>query len=301
MWSPKSSGQVKSPSKSSPVPNSPLPTNPPAKKPSIWLKDDDYLRCHQAFRRASNEFAAIQNWAATSGILTFPQAVRPRVLSVGCGAGEMDLAWMQHLIQKHVAFDYVGIDPNGRSLGAFLAQAPSCKEGQSHLLSAVQGRFEDFPPAQPFHLVVFMHSLYHFADRPAALRHALSHLVPGGRLLIVMSDDDGLPRYKSAVYAQVEMPAQSQATPGSDLRLALRALAAQANIHTITSQIDTTHCLDSGDPEGEALLDFFFLCRTSFLGEEQRKVMLRELPQHCCKLGDRWVMEQPILLAEVTA
>jgi hypothetical protein len=151
----------------------------------------------------------------------------------------------------------------------------------------------------PFDRIIMMHSLYHFSDRSAIVRKALSELAPQGRLMICITDDDGLAAYKSAVYQRTEMPAQSQTNPGRDLRTILTHLDVPVSYTTTVAQTDVTECLKQ-TPDGISLLDFFFLCRFEALPPEQQAILVDELPRHCREENGRLILHQTILFAELT-
>ncbi|MBP7948497.1 MAG: class I SAM-dependent methyltransferase [Verrucomicrobiales bacterium] len=272
-----------------------------SKKPGLWLKEEDYLLSHRAFRRASDEREVIQRWMEHSPWLQFTGDEQPRILSIGCGSGEMDLPWMQCLVRRGRPFSYHALDPNRRSLDALQREAAVAGLAPEEMPVLHPVKFEDFAPSELFHRIVFMHSLYHFAERQAAVAKAAAMLAPNGRLLVCISDDAGLPALKAAVYRQVEMPAQSQTEPGSDLRQILASLsgAFQSALQTATARIDVTECL-SGSGDGPALLDFLFLCRFSQLGETRQKVLLQELAAHSVPHEGRTILLQPLLFAEIT-
>jgi SAM-dependent methyltransferase len=277
----------------------PQPQPPSKRKPSLWLKDRDYAACHAAFRRASNEWETARHWFLTSEFFDFEPAIRARVLSVGCGDGAMDQLWLERLADHPGGVDYHGLDPNGLSLAAFVSGAAPSGKGPPMVLHAVRSRFEDYHPAAPFDRILFAHSLYHFPDRGGVLARAAGFLEPGGRLLVMVSDDEGLPAFKAGVYRRAAMPAQSQETPGSDLRRHLAALPLRTRFHTVSTVIDATECLRKS-PEGILLLNFFFLLRFENLNADQQAAILDELPRHCTQRDGRWLLDQPMLIAEST-
>ena len=274
------------------------------KKPpkiSRWLKDADYLRSHLALRKWSDERSSLLAHVRETGFFQSLETPAPRILSVGCGSGVMDIAWLEEFAQRGIAAHYLAVEPNLDSLAEFQrVAAASLTGGVVPQLCAVGQKYEDYHPAQPLDRIMFMHSLYHFPDREATLRKALAELAPGGSLMVCVSDDEGLPKYKTAVYQQIEMPAQSQYFPGSDLRRIVEALGCPAQFSLATVNLEVTECLQL-TPDGIALLDFFFLCRFEALTAEQQQTALTELPLHCHTQGDRCFLKQPTLFVELTA
>ncbi len=265
---------------------------------SRWLKDDDYLRCHRAFRKHSDEWEVLQAHVRALGFFQNLSAPAPQILSVGCGSGEMDLPWLAELAQRGAPGRYTAVEPNAASVEKFTAAAVPFLHPGSVQLDVRGQKYEDFRPPAPLDRIMFMHSLYHFPDRLGMLHKALQELAPGGRILVCVSDDDGLPRYKTAVYQQIEMPAQSQYFPGNDLRRIVDELGCPCTFTQATVSIDVTECPQLTS-DGISLLDFCFLCRFEALSEAQQQTALAELPRHLVSAGGRHILKQTTLFAEL--
>lgn len=264
-----------------------------------WLKEADYLRCHLAFRRHSNESASIQEHLDQTRFFSSVNNAAPQVLSVGCGSGEMDAVWLTQLADRSEAGVYTALDPNQKSMHACDERLRPILAGTHSTLHCVAQKYEDYHPPTPLDRIMFMHSLYHFPDREAVLRKAIKELSPHGKIMVCVSDDDGLSQYKSSVYEKVEMPAQSQHQPGADLRRILARINAPYTLSQTTAEIEVTECLGL-TPDGISLLEFFFLCRFESLHEDQRAALLEELPKHCERRAGRFILHQTILFSEIS-
>jgi SAM-dependent methyltransferase len=118
--------------------------------------------------------------------LGFLAAVLPpppaRLLDVGCGRGQVSAALMTR------GFDVVGLDPDYEAVQIAL---------QAHV-PAVEARFLDYDPEEPFDVVLFSRSLHHISDLDAAIDRACALLQPGG---LVVADEFALEEADSATAA----------------------------------------------------------------------------------------------------
>lgn len=116
-----------------------------------------------------------------------PPVDRPlRVLGVGCGGGDVDVAVARSLAAEVDELVYVGVDPNPSQCAAierFFAESdiPGVR------LEVEVETFEDLVTSGSFDVVHFVHSLYYMPDPAVALARARRMLAPGGELVVVQA------------------------------------------------------------------------------------------------------------------
>lgn len=103
------------------------------------------------------------------------------VLDVGCGTGRATALWRDH----------GAVEVHGMEFEPLWADMASQRFG----LHTIKGRFEDTDiPDESYELIIFRHVLEHFADPAKVLAQALRILRPGGHVLIIVPNGDGLGR-----------------------------------------------------------------------------------------------------------
>lgn len=118
------------------------------------------------------------------------------VLEVGCGTAR-NLRVLDRAAPQHALF---GIDASLSMLAT--ARTTLAEAGARDRVALEHGLAQTLAPARqfgrdrPFDVIFFSYVLSMIPDWPAALRSALRHLAPGGRLYIVdFWDQDGLPSW----------------------------------------------------------------------------------------------------------
>ncbi|HUZ47207.1 MAG TPA: class I SAM-dependent methyltransferase [Terriglobia bacterium] len=102
--------------------------------------------------------------------VTQPPGGWKRILDVGCGDG----LFFDQLAQFG---EVEGVEP-----AEALVSGTGAHRSRIHI-----GRFdENFQPAKPFSLILFLDVLEHLPDPAGALRHALGMLAPGGAVLVTV-------------------------------------------------------------------------------------------------------------------
>ena len=152
------------------------------------LDSERYSATHALFESLSDQRQRIIDWlvARTSLVSTVERPVR--VLGIGCGAGEVDVAVARELGSDTESLEYVGVDPNPSQAASF-KEAFADAEIPGVRVEVEIESFEDFHSAESFDLVHFVHSLYYMSDPAEALERARSSLAADGRLIFVLRQE----------------------------------------------------------------------------------------------------------------
>lgn len=104
-----------------------------------------------------------------------------RILSIGCGEGRFDLAWLKMFPEVR---SYIGIEPNPSHVSTF-RQRMETESLPTHLsIRLVQDRFEDVDLTPGFDLICISQSLYYPKDKQGTLEKAFELLDVNGELVI---------------------------------------------------------------------------------------------------------------------
>jgi SAM-dependent methyltransferase len=174
-----------------------------------------------------------------------------RVLSLGCGDGDLDAPLLRALCDDGPV-DYVGVDVNARSLDRFRARLrltlPSTP-GVDRSISLIECSLEDITDPVGFDVVLLAHVLYYVSDPVALLQGILERLVrTDGRVIVVQSAHEGVP----AAMAEAGL---APFLTAEDIAASLAADATRFTLELVSTELDTTEILDGG-PAGRTLLGF---------------------------------------------
>jgi hypothetical protein len=81
-------------------------------KMSRPLTEKEYAECFNAFKKVSTEWMAIEGWLSDDFLPTLTGRKYAKILSIGSGTGDFDLALMRMLLCKIPALSYIALDPN---------------------------------------------------------------------------------------------------------------------------------------------------------------------------------------------
>lgn len=211
-----------------------------------------------------------------------------RVLSVGCGDGNMDLPLLD-MLNGRLPVDYVGVDVNATSLTTF-------RRALNHRFDAgtVTTTLLDLPVQSlapelgSFDLVVVSHMLY-YVDQPGdtVARLLREFTRTDGRLVIIHSAFHGVPALMAAVDGLTPfLTAESIVT-----QLAAHHLS--PTWHTLHTELDATDLL-AKTPRGRAVLEFCIEADLDTLSAETQEQLQAELTARCQQRNGRWIMAEEL-------
>lgn len=220
-----------------------------------------------------------------------PTWVRPdrplRLLSVGCGDGNLDLPMLQ-VLNDLTTVDYVGVDVNATSLEVFRA---GLGDLPATLLDAP---VEELPPdTEAFDVVLVSHMLYYVPDPGALVGQLLRQFTrTDGRVVVIHSARYGIPALMEAVDGLTPF------LTAEDIAAELDAEALPATWHTLHTELDATDLL-AGTPEGIAVLEFCIETELKGLTPAALDQLQTELKQRCNVVGERCVLAEDVGVLEV--
>lgn len=251
----------------------------------IVLEADHYDEAYRWRRERSTMATVAQTWLceqALEWVVEREQATPFRILSVGCGDGNLDLPLL-HTLVPLTEVAYTGVDVNPHSLAVF-------REGLGDLpATLIETDTENLPPAdEPFDLVIVSHMLY-YVDEPAGLvARLLSEFTrTDGHLVVIHSAFDGIPALMASVAGLQPFLTAEDIAAGLTLRDLPPAW------HRLHTELDATDLL-GGTPEGISVLEFCIEYELKALTPQAQAQLQTELKQRCVVRGGRSFLPEEV-------
>jgi SAM-dependent methyltransferase len=171
------------------------------------------------------------------GTLVSDQTTSLRLLSVGCGDGELDLGLL-NVIARHFPLlnvEYVGLEPNEYRLNLFKEKLPSysfTSRYDFHLEQVDLDGYKDMQTDGQFNLILCVRVLYYMHDRlESTFARLINKLVLKGKLLAIHQSPSGIAQIIHAVGLDQQSAVHKCNT--YHLRQALEALARQQTVDKV--------------------------------------------------------------------
>jgi ubiquinone/menaquinone biosynthesis C-methylase UbiE len=117
----------------------------------------------------------------------------PKILSLGCGDGVFDIEFIDSLRQQKEQLKFSGLDFNATDLEHFRENLSVQDES---LQKSMTLHYKKFEPStnlgEHYDFIYMVHFLHSFEDVLPVIQNALKHLVPGGKLLIIQQNKQGI-------------------------------------------------------------------------------------------------------------
>ena len=136
------------------------------------------------------------NWIADncSELLT---VAKPKILSLGCGTGIFDTAFIKIIQQQKTQWSFTGLDFSVTDLELFQKNLSALDEETQSRVTLQYKKFEPLTDmGERYDLITMIHFLHSFDDVLPIIQNALRHLSPGGRLLIIQQNKQGVAEIK---------------------------------------------------------------------------------------------------------
>lgn len=249
------------------------------------LEGQRYAACLQTYEAASNQRELILSWFSTRMI---PQLSTERAafLSIGCGAGELDVEILAAGKAQTSSIAYVGLEPDPQQCEAFLSRM--ARESDADIqVQAHNSGFEQFTGEQRFDLVLMVHSLY-YMDNPAQMLDAALNLVSeSGRLVILLASNDTLNELSSSFWGRTN---DGATWFSEDLSQHLEQQRIPFECERIRATLDITSCFEPDSEQGHRIADFVAQVPTGDLPPRLREMTFSYLDATAHHDGDkRWL------------
>lgn len=138
------------------------------------------------------------NWISGNSEELLPIKENPiKILSLGCGSGVFDRKLIKIIQQQSKHWLFTGLDYSYTDLDYFHKSLSSLdNETQKH----INLEYRKFTPSttmdEHYDLITMIHFLHSFDDVLPIINNALNHLLPGGKLLIVQQQKQGISELK---------------------------------------------------------------------------------------------------------
>lgn len=261
------------------------------------LESERYSLTHAVFESRSDQRQRIIDWLLAEEPPRKPAGRPIRVLGVGCGAGEVDVAVARELGSDAETLVYVGVDPNRAQSASFERTFEAADIPGVRVEVAVEA-FEDFEFPESFDLIHFVHSLYYMPDPAEALVRARSSLAPEGRLLFVHAPleelNDLAVRFYDKSYARPTLFA-------NDFSKLLESWNWSFERTRLDARVDVTPFIDNERETGAALRDFIVQVNVDRLPSSVADVIERYLRLIAFQDEGRSFIAHPVDAFVVTA
>jgi len=219
------------------------PINTSSKKDGYQLSTSRYAEGYSLRKQSSTMTANTLKWIRKHSDKVLPQAPLERaakILSIGCGDGELDIALLEALSPLH-KIDYLGWDQNSEELALFKIQLrhSTCQDAPNIHIRLEQVLFDEHSaPNETFDLIVISHMLYYFTDPTQILRRAVQKLSKHGQLLIVHQCEEGIPSIRKQLFQTMNLGTLPQ--PSSTIKHCLAQLELPFLSHRVMAELDVS-------------------------------------------------------------
>lgn len=249
------------------------------------LEGEQYASSLAIYEAASNQRARILDWIQTSLLPRF-NTPRLSILSIGCGAGELDREILASSAARVPAVNYTGLEPDGRQCARFLRFMRQ-DQGPNVHIEAHNLSFENFLDPRRFDLVFMVHSLYYMEDPGRAIDKALKLVKPGGLLVTMVAPNDTLNELSSSFWNKEQ---DRTAWFSEDVEHYLRDSAVAFDRHRLEARLDMTDCFQPDSERGQNILDFLAQAPTTELPIHVQDMIFEYVDAKCHRDGPtRWL------------
>ena len=132
------------------------------------------------------------NWI-TNNLSELLTVEKPKILSLGCGAGIFDSEFIETIKQERKEWSFTGLDFSATDLDHFRKNLTTLdKETQTRVTLEFNKFDSSTDLGESYDLITMIHFLHSFDDVLPIVKNALQHVSPGGRLLIVQQNKQGI-------------------------------------------------------------------------------------------------------------
>lgn len=256
----------------------------------VSLGAREYVAAHEAFELSSSQQSQIRHLIELEAarLLRSGRQRSLRVLSVGCGSGQLDLPLLRHLAPNIGSF--VGIDPNPAAIRGFRERRlrhddlPPCR--------LVCTTLENLDEGGGFDLIYCAHVLYYPNDRMRFLQAMLSLLRRSGSLFTAHAPHEEMNRLAQVFWSRQRKAGFYE----QELRQMLDSLGPWTSSSRRLMAGIPTDLLSSRTPQSRLLLEFLIQAQWEPLAPKARR-LVRDYITISARRGvdDRDVLPHPAI------
>jgi SAM-dependent methyltransferase len=249
------------------------------------LEGHRYAACLHTYEAASNQRELILGWF-TDSVIPQLSTDNASFLSVGCGAGELDIEILAAGKEHTSTISYVGLEPDPQQCEKFISRMELAGD-KNVRVEAHNTNFEKFIEQRRFDLVLMVHSLYYMDDPAQAIENALNLVNESGRLVILIASNDTLNELSSSFW-EMENGASTWFSEDLSKHLEERGVCFERN--RIEARLDITSCCEPESEQGIRIADFIAQVPTGELPPGLRAMIFSYLEATSHLDGDmRWL------------
>jgi SAM-dependent methyltransferase len=249
------------------------------------LEGHHYAACLHTYEAASNQRELIRGWF-TDHVIPLLSTDSASFLSVGCGAGELDVEILDAVKEHTSSISYVGLEPDPQQCEKFVSRMERAND-ENVRVEAHNTDFEKFTEQRRFDLVLMVHSLYYMDDPKRAIQNALNLVNESGRLVVLIASNDTLNELSSSFW---EMEKGAATWFSEDLSEYLEARGVPFERKRIEARLDITSCCEPQSEKGVRIADFIAQVSTAKLPPRLRRMIFGYLEATSQQDGDmRWL------------
>jgi SAM-dependent methyltransferase len=249
------------------------------------LEGQRYADCMLTYEAASNQRELILGWFTDHAI---PQLSTDNasILSIGCGAGDLDVNILAAAKEHASAISYEGLEPDPQQCERFISRM-GVTDDRNIQVEVHNTRFEKFSEQRRFDLVFMVHSLYYMEDPEQAIDSMLKLVNEPGRLVILIASNDTLNELSSSFW-KVENGGSSWFSEDLNRHLETRGITFERK--RIEAKLDITSSCEPDSEQGIRIADFIAQVPTAELPPLLRKMIFSYLETTSQRDGDmRWL------------
>lgn len=253
--------------------------NPPSDSHEVAPLDHSfYAESYELRRRASTMTDVAVKWLSENIPLLIKEKLscsrQPEntfsILSVGCGAGELDLEVLKKLVGKReYRIKYLGLEPNPIHRNRFIENLANLSLGEDACLSVQKNYFDTdkFDAPEQYDLVLLAHVLYYFSDPYEAIRLALRYTQKGGQVIIVHQTGTGIPQIQDLHMDDIKGNRSGMLT-ADEIKALLEQKTHPYQYYDTDAFLDVTECIRLSE-RGIKIMSFCMECDLCALEQEK--------------------------------
>jgi SAM-dependent methyltransferase len=249
------------------------------------LEGQRYAACLHTYEAASNQRELILGWF-TDHMIPQLSTDSASVLSIGCGAGELDVEILAAGEDHASNISYAGLEPDSQQCKKFISRM-ELESDRDTQITVHNTRFEQFTEQRRFDLVLMVHSLYYMNDPQRVIKDALDLVSESGRLVILIASNDTLNELFSSFW-KIEKGGSTWFSEDLSRHLEDRGIAFERK--RIEATLDITSCCEPDSEQGIRIADFIAQVSTGELPQRLQQMIFSYLDATSHHDGDmRWL------------